>query len=895
MNIFEKELIKAINSGKAIIIIGAGPSCESGLPDWYKLAKIIVDENIDLIKTNNLQIEINKLFEEKNYPKIFSKLAVLLTREKLLQRIKQIIFSGNKPGKIYRFLSSFPFKFYLTTNYDCLLEKAFSEQDLSVDVKSNNLEDFYQLHNSNDNIIFKIHGDFSDLNSIVLTEEDYRNFQSSEEKEYWREKIFSVINQNDVLIIGYSVSDPDFSDQLARAKKICSPTHPVYMIGTGLKQQDIEKLFTEYNIRVISYQNDDGTHKELINILQRYSPFIAKKNSLNINIRQINPDEAEIASKIFLFTKFRIQDTSDNFLERTYSSIILKISSQQNKLEWIKKEIVNEQFKKELNITRIYNIACYDKSITNLIETHILEESPDFKSVRLSGVGWNLINEKNALINEDIRKFDVFCNNFLTKNNPNISIDNKTKVIITVKSSLLEIFKTRGLEIYKLVFEDDNLNLSDSSDILDIINNISLTLNEHSERLAFSELFLEIVTNPNRDIKKYLGNLCQGYFAYNVLGLENNSLQKVYSIVKQKTWIVDSNVLINALAIESKNWQYAKDLLELANKAQIELVTTEKLIEEVSAHLQWAFENFFHLDQLDPKFIYVAQGIVGYRINVFIQGFMSWKLSQGNPTLSNYFTSCFDSKFTTDFSKAIRNKIESLGIKIISTKSIDSDFNPSNKDQKNMFFADIQKIRKENDTFRSSIQCEAEAEVAIICNSGDYQFLSLSWILNRVINKKIVWNPEAFYYFLSLFIPDQIGDSSYYDCMNDNCFNYGSPIISTDEFKRTISGNIKQSRLDVNSELQELAIGLEDHPKILNEYDSIDDFQKPFYPAQLAFRIAREKSKEASQARKDLERVQLQKELSSGQVKDYIRLKKKQEERFAKNKRKFRRNKSKKK
>ena len=47
--LIEKDLIKSINSGRCLLLVGSGPSIEIGLPTWKQLTDLsigLLDENV---------------------------------------------------------------------------------------------------------------------------------------------------------------------------------------------------------------------------------------------------------------------------------------------------------------------------------------------------------------------------------------------------------------------------------------------------------------------------------------------------------------------------------------------------------------------------------------------------------------------------------------------------------------------------------------------------------------------------------------------------------------------------------------------------------------------------------------------------------------------------------
>lgn len=87
----------------------------------------------------------------------------------------------------------------VTTNYDSLLETIFPGFETMVG------QEIYQNENKVVGDLFKIHGSVTDLESIILTKEDYHDFE--EEKKYISAKLLTYFTEHPVLILGHSASD----------------------------------------------------------------------------------------------------------------------------------------------------------------------------------------------------------------------------------------------------------------------------------------------------------------------------------------------------------------------------------------------------------------------------------------------------------------------------------------------------------------------------------------------------------------------------------------------------------------------------------------------------------------------------------------------------------------
>ncbi|MCG6203377.1 SIR2 family protein [Rhodopseudomonas sp. HC1] len=92
----------------------------------------------------------------------------------------------------------------ITTNYDNFLESLFDGYDPIVGE---------QVIRSNLNMvgeIFKIHGSTDDPSTIVLTEDDYRNYRHK--KKYISAKLLTYLAEHPVFIFGYGFGDPNVTD-----------------------------------------------------------------------------------------------------------------------------------------------------------------------------------------------------------------------------------------------------------------------------------------------------------------------------------------------------------------------------------------------------------------------------------------------------------------------------------------------------------------------------------------------------------------------------------------------------------------------------------------------------------------------------------------------------------
>ena len=127
-----------------------------------------------------LKIEMSGYLKSKKY-----KYGINPKNDEELNALKEVVIDG-----------------IITTNWDTLIEDIFHEEKMKTYIGqkellfSNNLEV---------NEIYKIHGCSTDPDSLVLTEDDYKEFNAR--NPYLASKLLTIFIEHPVIFIGYSLSD----------------------------------------------------------------------------------------------------------------------------------------------------------------------------------------------------------------------------------------------------------------------------------------------------------------------------------------------------------------------------------------------------------------------------------------------------------------------------------------------------------------------------------------------------------------------------------------------------------------------------------------------------------------------------------------------------------------
>jgi len=306
---FDKRLIRAINSGRCFVLVGSGPSCEVGYPSWQKLAEWTYEELTRLDYISDAE-SYKKYLEKKNYPELFRQAERDVgERKKLIDLIQKLLSPSVKnQGVLYEYISKWPFACYLTTNYDDEIVSYLAGLGEHFTVIRNRQEDFYPFRDGVSHIIQKLHSDLNHPDEVILTSADYRRLYVEDSGQYFRDKLRHVFETFDIFILGQSLSDPDIDYILQLARKTASPQHPIYMTAADYTKADEKEFLEKYNIILIKYTNKDGTHSQLRRMIMTADRFIVPRHHRRERIEATArpKEEAEAAVPYSYTDAFRV-------------------------------------------------------------------------------------------------------------------------------------------------------------------------------------------------------------------------------------------------------------------------------------------------------------------------------------------------------------------------------------------------------------------------------------------------------------------------------------------------------------------------------------------------------------------------------------------------------------
>jgi hypothetical protein len=218
-----KELVAQVRKGKCILFLGAGVHAPPPLDSGYTYPE---EHRPPLGGDLAERLAAERGFAEK-FPNesprdlqrvsLYIETAPGLGRKTLVDGLERHLREGKKPSPALEMLARLPLKIIVTTNYDRLLEFALAKCDkdparfVYTPDPNERTRDMSEDPTENRPLLFKMHGDFDDRASIVITDEDYITFvQRMSDKDALHpvpETIRYRMLKWPTLFVGYSLRD----------------------------------------------------------------------------------------------------------------------------------------------------------------------------------------------------------------------------------------------------------------------------------------------------------------------------------------------------------------------------------------------------------------------------------------------------------------------------------------------------------------------------------------------------------------------------------------------------------------------------------------------------------------------------------------------------------------
>jgi hypothetical protein len=173
-----------------------------------------------------------------------------------------------KAGRAHHLAAKIPFRGYLTTNYDELIELEFyAERKTPLPrVYEESIEGVTSFYNSRTPFIVKLHGDVNNPKSIVLGSRSYERLLYTDSP--YRDSLKVIFSVCSVLFVGFGFGDPDIEALTSMVARFSTRErrHWILLPRGTFPRLKARRLLKDKGLQVIEYEAD-GVHSGVVNFL----------------------------------------------------------------------------------------------------------------------------------------------------------------------------------------------------------------------------------------------------------------------------------------------------------------------------------------------------------------------------------------------------------------------------------------------------------------------------------------------------------------------------------------------------------------------------------------------------------------------------------------------------
>lgn len=771
-------LLDVVNSGDAWAFVGSGVSADAGGPDWARLVADVANSlgHDALGEDQTLRNHLEKL----QYARCFSRLVKLASRRGVESAVEGRLSHIERPGRLHSAITDWPFRGYITSNYDTLLEDALADQGHKGWVPVGNTDaEIRRLSGRPENVVWHVHGFFGaeeerDKSRIILTEEDYDSLYLEGSRAV--EQLRALLSMSRIVFFGFGFGDPEFERVLKLVGRLTSPDRPLFAIfpfeSTGLQAETREEYLLRYNVDLVPYENADRSHRGMKDLLDTYGAFCVKRGMSFGRERKRAPSFDPETTGLMIYNELALRrqalpaaDTRDALLRARILASLLeeKATSMSDLANEIhpRLSLLSEE-KPPIEVTgELVAAVARELESQNLVTLH---PSGDDIDLMLSAEAQDIVAGQRASA-ELLR--DQFKASIQARADGVCKTESAALVAEVAEDFIGRCVQERALGVALALNNRGPVRAFHMVALLQSLPEYMEQLEDAAYAAALSKLVQEILTDPSSAERKHIGVALQAQFAVHILGYDPATLAAREEQVRSATYMVDSSTLIPFFARSCIGHEAATSLIRQLKALDARLVSMPLLTTEVAEHARYALTKVDRESGTPTPMTYRASGgWAGERTNAFLDGFLR-ELAEGScsPSLHDYLTkSCMlKLKRRRCPDECVETALAARGILHERLASWDG-FSQMLWGDVEEYKAQIAERRRDFGTYKHERQVQAEAEALVLVegirsgqlsHGGEHTrnafFISRSRVIDSVQDaaSPVTVNPDALVQWIS--------------------------------------------------------------------------------------------------------------------------------------------------
>ncbi len=263
-------LREAYLAGELVVFVGAGVSIAAGLPSWSQLIEQMLAGAAERGAPSQALAACVAKRDEGRFSEALAALREALPESVFRAEVARLLDDrGREVPEVARALASLAprLRGVLTTNLDCILERAFPP-DWTPVARAAELA-------QRERYILKLHGTLADPSTWILTRDQYARAIYADP--HHQATFSAIFHRCPLMFVGYGLADDDFDHLLGRVRADGGadlPCHHALVEAATLEPERADELAAR-GLRVLPYPNPDGSHQALVRLLHRLRDSLA--------------------------------------------------------------------------------------------------------------------------------------------------------------------------------------------------------------------------------------------------------------------------------------------------------------------------------------------------------------------------------------------------------------------------------------------------------------------------------------------------------------------------------------------------------------------------------------------------------------------------------------------
>jgi hypothetical protein len=738
-----------------VFLVGAGLSVKSGFDLWPKsTSKALESGRQRGLSDGAYQYASEKLRSNDLYG-VFG-----ILKDSLSPAVYRVIildtFAGpNKANDTQKLLVSVPARGVITTNFDeCLIAARVHVNGETP------LSSIQEILASKTYYITQPHGTIRNPETMVLTKSDWEDVLR---KKLFRQLLEQVVSENQLIILGYGVADPDFLhiwNGLLHERIF----HEVALLccSSGTVSSTSIAEFKSKNIQVVEFDDPNHNYAYIDEVLKAF----------------IGPADPTKTVSISLFPK-KVED-----LER-YVMLCMEFAPDQvSRLELVCRAVILEQMvekpapitNKELVLHVCSTLGESSQTITDATARAIALLLHEGKVTNMTA-GLILTDEARSSIDTMVRAAESkelsALRQVLSAHRP-VTLHNDLSIDI-FQVLVDRTFASFGMDVAEFFLYGRPSKIPNES-IDSIVGDYCGPLNiPLIERTAYADAVKRFVIQPEDGYAAVVFRKLQAYFITSAFVLSPTSEKLLAEYAKDHLVYLDSSIILPAIAIGHSSHPLYRSMLSSTSRLGMRLRVSRAMLDEVTHNIRTANSAFKTFGDSVATMQDILSGYLTLQGrgngNVFIEGFAAELELDPNLTPLAYMRMVVGETEPSDDTVASM-LADRYGIELDPSTDTDLDL-----DEVSRLTATIAHIRKQGNRFKTDLLCKHEAlQFALIQKrrvehpelfskiwfiTTDFFFVELQRLERSKYPVPISYNPRLWFQYLNLLDHEARGSANY--------------------------------------------------------------------------------------------------------------------------------------